>query len=96
MIRIQKVEREDSFGTEDRGRVPSDTQELPKAFKVPILGTIAERDADGVMSGKVDNEYLASFRNDGAVVARVPKVDNLTKALKRCPLEESIRPNLRE
>ena len=94
MVRVQKVERENSFGTENRGRVPSDAKELSKGFEVAVLGAIAEADADSVVPGKVDNEYFPSFRKDGAKITGMSEVDGLTKALEARSLEKPVRPDL--
>ena len=61
MIRIQEVKRENRFGTEHRGWVPIDTQQLSKAFEKSVFGALAETDANGVVAGKIDYEHLLNF-----------------------------------
>jgi hypothetical protein len=67
---------------------------LSKYFDAPILGAVAETDADSVVSGKVDNEYLPSVCKNGAAITRMSKVDNLTEALEGYWLEKPARPDL--
>lgn len=76
MVCVQEVKRENSFGAQNGGWIPPNTQELPKFFEVPILGTSAETEADSVMSGKVDNEQLLDFPRNGAAVTRMSQVDD--------------------
>ena len=94
MIRIQKVERENCFGTEQRRRVPADLQELSVVFEKPVFGTLAEAKANSMTTRKVDDKYPLSFHRRGTVTPRVSEVDDQTKALESYALEKSIYPDL--
>lgn len=94
MIGVQKVERENCFGTENRGRVPTDTHELSKGFKKSVFGTFAETNADGVVTRKVDHKYLPSICGSRAVVPGMSEVNNQTETLKSHAFEKAIRPDL--
>ena len=61
MVCIQEVERKNCLGTEYCGWVPTDSQQLSKAFEKSVLGAPAETDADSVVAGKVDHEYPLNF-----------------------------------
>jgi hypothetical protein len=55
---------------------------------------MAETDADSVVSGKADNEYLPSVCKNGTTITGMSKVDDLTEALEGYPLEKPARPDL--
>ena len=96
MIRIQKVERENCLGTELQGRVPTNAQELSIVFEETVFGAFAETEADSVITGKVDNEYLLGFRGGGAASAGVSKVNGQTETRKSYTPEKAVFPHLRE
>ena len=71
VIRVQKIEGENCLGTEHRRQVPTNAQELSKPLKISAFGAIAETDADGVVTRKVDDEYMLRFRGERTTIPGV-------------------------
>ena len=94
VVRIQKVEGKNGFGTEHRGWVPTDTQELSKFFEKSALGTTAEADMNSVVTRNIDNKHPLNICENGAGIPRMPEVDDQTEVLKGYPFKKAVRPDL--
>lgn len=95
MIRIHKIERKHSFGAENRCWEPIVTHQLSIVFENPAFSTLAEANADSLMTRQVNDEYLPSFGGNRAVISSVSEAKDQAETLEGYAFEKAVRPDLK-